>query len=68
VSKRVLDNAQMVKAIRARAKELGSQKALAEAMGISEGFLTDILKGRAPVPNSVAEYFGFTKRTVYEER
>lgn len=41
----------------------GAQKRVAEALGISAGFLNDILKGRAPVTAQVAEYFGYTKVT-----
>jgi DNA-binding transcriptional regulator YdaS (Cro superfamily) len=37
----------------------GSQRAAAEKLDISESFMCDILKGRKPVPPTLAEKLGF---------
>lgn len=36
----------IVKYIRARAAEIGTQKALADKLGISDAYLSDVLNGR----------------------
>lgn len=44
-----------------KVNEAGSQKKVADEIGISAGFLNDILQGRAPVTDQVARYLGYKK-------
>jgi len=55
------NNDDLVKLIWQEIDRLGSQKEVADAIGITAGFLNDILAGRAPVPDRVAQYFGYTR-------
>ena len=57
------NNDDLLKLILREIERLGSQKALADEIGISLGFLNDIVQGRAPVTQQVAEYFGYKKIT-----
>ena len=49
------------------AKKAGSQKALAQEWGISEQYLSDILKGRREPGNKVLGQLGLVKMLVYRE-
>lgn len=59
--KRMKNNDDLVKLIQKEIERFGSQKKVADAIGITQGFLNDILRGRAPVTDQVAQYFGYTK-------
>jgi len=50
------------------AKNAGSQKALAQEWGISEQYLSDILKGRREPGNKVLKQLGLVKMVVYREK
>lgn len=54
-------NEDLVVLLEEEVKKFGSQKALAERIGISLGFMNDILHSRAPVTQQVAEYLGYNK-------
>lgn len=56
-------NEDLVEIIRNKIKAHGDQKALAQKIGVSPGFLNDVLRGRAPVTKQIAEYFGYSKVT-----
>ena len=43
-----------------------SQKAVAERIGVSAPYLSDILLGKRPISDLVAEAFGFEKTVVTE--
>lgn len=58
-------NDELVAEMKAQIKQHGDQKALAERLGISVGFLNDILRGRAPVTKDVAEKLGYRKAVVF---
>lgn len=45
--------------LKAYIAKAGSQRLAAEALDISESFICDILKGRKPVPNTLAEKLGY---------
>ena len=57
------NNDDLIKLIWKEVDRLGSQKKVAEAIGVTPGFLGDILHGRTPVTDQVASYFGYTKVT-----
>jgi hypothetical protein len=61
-------NDELVALLKKEIKKHGDQKALAERIGITPGFLNDILVGRAPVTQQVAEYLGYNKVTGFEKR
>ena len=51
--------------IRADVERLGTQKAVAEAMGIHPSYLGDVLKGvRDPGP-AILRFYGLVERSVY---
>ena len=52
----------------AAAKNAGSQKALAQEWGISEQYLSDILKGRREPGNKVLKQLGLRKMVIYTEK
>lgn len=45
--------------------EQSTQRAVAKDFGISPQYLSDILKGRRPLPNAVALKMGYRVRTLY---
>lgn len=51
--------------LRAAVARKGSQKALAEEIGISPQFLNDMLKGNREVGGKALSYLGFAEITVY---
>lgn len=56
---------QVLSALRSAVTAKGSQKAAAEAIGISPQFLNDMLKGNRAVGGKALEYLGFAEITVY---
>lgn len=58
-------NDEMLNLLREEVERRGSQKAVAEWLGITQGFLGDILHGRAPVTADVAEKLGYRKSVVF---
>ncbi len=52
--------------LRALSYELGTQKALAEALGVSAQYLTDIIHGKREPGETVLCALGLTRRKVYE--
>lgn len=44
-----------------------SQKSLAKKMGISAGYLSDVLNGRRDISDSFARFFGFRKKITFEK-
>lgn len=51
--------------LRAELSAAGSQKALAERIGISPQFLHDMLNDRRPITGKALSYLGFAQITVY---
>lgn len=43
----------------------GSQKAFAQKVGVSEGYLVDVLKNRRSVPRKILEFLGVERVTLY---
>lgn len=56
---------QMRSMLRAEASAAGSKKALAERIGISPQFLSDMLGDRRAVTGKALAYLGFSQITVY---
>jgi DNA-binding transcriptional regulator YdaS (Cro superfamily) len=53
--------------LRQRSCELGSQRALARAMGVSDPFLSDVLRGGRAISAVVLSYLGMTQvETTYK--
>lgn len=42
-----------------------TQKELAAQIGISTSYLSDIIKGKRPVPAELAAFLGYEKQTVF---
>lgn len=43
----------------------GSQKAFARKVGVSEGYLVDVLKNRRSVPQKILDFLGLERVTLY---
>lgn len=43
----------------------GSQKAFAQRVGVSEGYLVDVLKNRRAVPKKILDFLGFERVVIY---
>lgn len=54
--------------LRQLAKQHGSQEKLAQHLGISPQFLSDILQSRRPVSKTVAAKVGYRREVIYVER
>ena len=54
-----------IKKLQSMVAESGTQKAVAEELGISQVYLSDILAGRREISASVARKLGFERRTDY---
>jgi hypothetical protein len=60
-----INKAEVLDKLRADVVRLGSQKALAEAIGVHPSYVGDVLKGvRDPGP-SILRYFGLREESVY---
>jgi hypothetical protein len=46
----------------------GSQRAVADILGVSKGYLCDVLLGRRPVSSQMSERMGWTRVTVFVGR
>lgn len=51
--------------LKERARELGSQKALAEELDISESFLSDILAGKKTLSDDRLEELGYSRLIIH---
>ena len=56
-----LDSASVKQRLIKRARELGSQKALAEELGISQQYLSDIFKHKREISHQVAQKLGLRR-------
>ena len=54
-------------ALRRFVHEKGSQALAAEALGFKESYLSLILSGKRPLPQSVAEKLGYQRVDLYEK-
>lgn len=54
--------------LRDRATEMGSQKALAEHLGVSAQYLGDVLSGKREPGDSILKALGLRKTVHYEMR
>ncbi len=52
----------------ARAKELGSQTALARAAGVAGSYCSEVLNGRRPPNEQLLELIGFERHVVYSPK
>ena len=53
--------------IKWRARQAGSQQALAEQLGISTQYLNDVLNGRRDITQRFAEKFGYLRVVLFEK-
>lgn len=51
--------------LRGCVKVEGSQKAVAKKLGVSQQYLTDVLKGRRDISDTVARKMGYEKVAVF---
>jgi transcriptional regulator with XRE-family HTH domain len=58
----------VIAAIRRSAKEAGTQKALAERLGISESYLADVLGGRKDPGEAILEPLGLERVVTYRRK
>lgn len=56
----------VLKLLRAAVDHSGSQVALAKAIGITPGNLSDVLSGKRNPGEQIQKYLGVKRRTVYE--
>lgn len=49
-----------------KCQERGKKKGLAEQIGVSPQYVTDILKGRRDISSEVAEKLGYRKLVLFE--
>jgi DNA-binding transcriptional regulator YdaS (Cro superfamily) len=56
---------EMLQKLRSAVAEAGSQKAYAKAIGVSEQYVCDCLKGRRDIGKSIAEPLGYHPTTIY---
>lgn len=56
---------QIVNLLKADAERLGSQKALAEAIGIGAPYLSDVLRGNREPGPSILKFYGLREETVF---
>lgn len=57
----------VLRKLQARMEEVGSQKALADEIGVSQPYLSDVLKGKRDPGPSILSHLGLKKSAVYEE-
>lgn len=60
---RLIDEAEVRKMIRHACKEAGSQTALAQSLGVSKAFISDIVRGNREPSGKVLEHLGLTKES-----
>lgn len=65
MSKPFGDELMMLSELRRRIDAAGSQKAVAEAAGVSQQFLTDVLKGRRAPSGALINWLGYKREIVY---
>ena len=63
-----LSKADLVKMLLQRAKRAGSQQALAEALGVTPAYLSDVLGGRREPGPKILAALGLRRRVVYVRR
>lgn len=61
----VLTREQVIKRLRSHSKKLGSQRALARAIGIEASHLSDILAGKRGPGPKVQRYLRLERREIY---
>lgn len=54
------------KLLQQKAEQLGSQRLLAQAIGVSDQFISDILRGKREPSGKAVEYLGLRRKVVYE--
>ena len=55
----------LMAAIHAAIHKYGSQRALAEHLGVSSAYVSNVMTGQKPLSAELAHHFGFTRRKVY---
>ncbi len=65
--KRYLHQAEMMNQLRAVVALHGNQRAAAKALGISQQYISDILKGSRKISASVADKLGFVADRTYRK-
>ncbi len=63
-----LSKADLVELLRQRAKRAGSQQALAEALGVTPAYLSDVLGGRREPGPKILEVLRLRRQVVYVRR
>ena len=63
----MLTHDQLVSLLKQQIKEAGSQKILAHRMGISQQFLTDVLKGRRMPGAKILRMLGYESMIMYKK-
>ena len=55
----------VIKTIRRKSAEHGSQRAFAKSIGVSPAYLSDVLKGRREPGPKILDALGITRRATY---
>lgn len=61
----MLTESEVLKLLRAEADRLGSQKALADKIGIGTAYLSDVLAGKRGIGDPIQKYLGLERRVLY---
>lgn len=60
-----LDRDELIARIKRDAERAGSQKALAAKIGVSQPFLSDVIRGARLPGHQILEFYGFKEERVY---
>lgn len=63
-----MNESEAIEALREEVRRIGSQKAFAEAHGISEQYVSDMLRGRRAISDRVLGSLGLERVTTIEYR
>ena len=63
----LLTKAQLLELVRSAVEAAGTQKALAERYGISEQYLTDVLRGRREPGEKLLSALGYERVILYQK-
>jgi transcriptional regulator with XRE-family HTH domain len=66
--KKQLTHDDLIALLRRRIKECGSQKLFAAVAGISEQYVSDVLRGRREPGDAILSALGLQKAIYYEQR
>ena len=61
-----LSQAELLRLLQQRVREAGSQRQVAQSIGVSPAFLSDVLKGRRYITGALLHWLGYREERVYK--